>query len=105
MKLFEEIYKKAKLRKKTFYGTCVNTDLYNDATEMAQDLGYYAAFDNYENPDDSNFLEISKEEFIEECPDFNEFSNSKDKWLFLKRFDKSIYVAYNENEDIHYFFI
>jgi hypothetical protein len=83
-------------------GTCKqigkNPNLpWEDATEMAQDLGYYATFDKFDNPEDSNYKEISVHEFAENC----EYALPKQHLIYLKHKEEPIYVVYNIDTDVH----
>jgi hypothetical protein len=66
---------------------------------MACDLGYYADFDAEWSgtPEESNYEEISNEEFAEAC----EYVLPKHHYVFIKRYDDSIYIAYDKDEDVH----
>jgi hypothetical protein len=77
---------------------------YSDATELANDLGYYATFDDFEDPKDSNYEEISEMRFQLNCTIPIDFWKKKHKYLFLKRKDADIYIVYDETEDTHYLF-
>lgn len=106
MKLFERVYREANERKLVKIGTCVEGAdpegnlPWDDATEMAQDLGYYATFDSMEDPDDSNWTEVSASEFAEHC----DYLLPKNHYIFLKRKNGDMYCAYDEDRDIHSFY-
>jgi hypothetical protein len=94
--------KQHKARKCVKVGTCVqvgrNEDLpWDDATEMAQDLGYYATFDKDESPAYSNYKEIDVNEFARNC----EYILPKQHFIYLKHKKDPIYIAYNKDTDIH----
>jgi|LSPZ01.1.fsa_nt_gi hypothetical protein len=91
---------------KVLVGKCTEVGIsgdvpWSDATEMAQDLGYWATFDDSEDPADSNYKEIDVSEFAENC----EYKLPKQHFIFLKKYDDSIYIAYNEDTDIHYIYV
>jgi len=124
MKTFEQIYQ-LREDKKPFVGDCRDLEVSNnlpweDTTECANDLGYWARMDEYDgSPEDSNYEKITKEEFWEACerhrnPQFDWERKAKDytdDWdeyidgdkIYLKRYDGNIYLIYDENEDVHYF--
>ena len=77
---------------------------WSDATELAQDFGFYANFDDWQDPEESNYEKISKEEFEKKCRLEKPVVGQND-WLYLKRYDDSVYCAYNFDDDIHYFYL
>jgi hypothetical protein len=90
-----------------FIGTCQEVgergDMpWEDASQMACDLGYYADFDAKWSgtPEESNYEEISKAEF----EGLVDHKLPKHKFVFIKRYDDSIYIAYDKDKDIHYIF-
>jgi len=100
-KPFGEILKES--MKKQLIGDCTeigdNYDLpWEDATSFAQDLGYYAIFEG--DPEDSNFEEITKEEFNDACNNILDGDN----FIYLKEKSNTIFIAYSEDEDIHFIF-
>ena len=109
IKSFSQILRESKDR--IYIGSCINidngeegwdiTNFYRDATELAQDLGYYSTFDPDEDPEDSNWMTISIHDFNEKCiGDFLEGN-----YIYLRRKEPPyIYCAYNKSEDVHYFF-
>jgi hypothetical protein len=77
---------------------------WDDVTDFAQDLGYYATFDRFEDPADSNYEEISEVKFQMACAIPAKFFKKKHTYLFLKHREEPIYIAYDEDDDIHYIF-
>jgi hypothetical protein len=104
-----ERMKETLLREGSLIGTCQdvgeNPDLpYNDATEMEQDLGFYATFDENEDPRDSNWEEISEVKFQLKNSIPSTFFKKGHEYMFLKRKESDLYIAYDIDDDIHYFF-
>ena len=107
-KLFENIYQHLKESDPEYAGTCRTNGPYYNTTGMAQDLGYYGTFDEQSDgtKDESNFIEIELSEFNTLIPNWrNEIKKKKGDWLFLKRKNNEIAVAYNFDNDIHYFWL
>lgn len=57
---------------------------------MAQDLGYYATFSDLDDPNDSNYHEISKSTFEIMCG-----KSPITSGLYLASYDDRTYVAYD----------
>ena len=99
------------ISKKRLIGNCrevgVREDLpWEDATELSNDFGYYSTFEEDDgDPEDSNYEQISAKEFREKCnwSDIDKYGD-EENFIFLKRYDDSIYCAYHLEDDIHYFF-
>jgi hypothetical protein len=53
-----------------------------------------------EDPDDSNWTEVSASEFAEHC----DYLLPKNHYIFLKRKNGDMYCAYDEDRDIHSFY-
>jgi len=94
-------------KSKTLIGTCKevgkNTDLpWENATELAQDLGYYSTFDEFDgDPEDSNWMTISSHDFAENCI----YNLPKHHFEFLRRKNSPhIYCVYDKDTDTHHFY-
>ena len=102
----------AKKRKKEYVGSCQELGVsdtlpWKDETECSNDLGYWTRMDSDDgNIEESNYSEIDRKEFDQAC-------TTKGLWfmnipgsdnIYLKRYDNNIYIVYNLNDDIHYFF-
>jgi hypothetical protein len=78
---------------------------YNDATDFAQSAGYYAALDEFDGaPEDSDYEEISEMKFQLACAIPQRFFK-KHEYMFLKHKENPLYIAYDLDDDIHYFFM
>lgn len=75
--------------KKFYVGSCVETDYFSDATEMAQAV--------------ENGVEISSQEFLSNVNTDTILMNKIKKASFWKNEDLGVYWAYDFNKDIHYF--
>ena len=99
-------------KRKQYLGDCrelgINDDLpWEDETECAQDMGYYARLDDFDGgPEDSNFEEISRDQLWAACDVPVQLMKGFPGWepIYLKRYDDSVYVIYDTADDIHYFF-
>ena len=92
------------LQETVLIGDCrqnsVIRQIWGSTTTFAQDLGYWARMDEFDGgPKDSNYDEIS----IDDFPDVD-IPNNGHELVFLKRYDGSLYVIYDIDDDVHFFF-
>lgn len=80
-----------------FVGTCINSfdedgncslDIFSDTTDFAQQ--------------EENAQEITKQQFLSKVKNIEMLPRNEMKYLYIK--DRDVLMAYDIEEDIHYFF-
>jgi hypothetical protein len=105
---FKHIFEK---RYYEFLGTCKdvgkNYDLpWEDATEMSHDLGWFDMTGNWEETDRGNgdWEAITPETFFKEVNKDNKQLNRNHDFIFARSSSDGMILAFDEDEDIHYFY-